>query len=59
MWAEQIVHVKYVTQLKILQNFKKQSQKKLLTFLKALWIVIWTMWYIFLNAKNVSLNSLI
>ena len=39
-------------------KFKKQSQKKLLTFLKALWIVIRTMWYTFLNAKNVSLNSL-
>ena len=37
--------------------FKRQSQKKLLTFLKALWIVIPTVRYIFLNAKNVSLNS--
>ena len=34
---------KDITQLKILQNLKKQSQKKLLTFLKALWIVIRTM----------------
>ena len=39
-------------------KFKKQSQKKLLTFLKAKWTVIRTMWYIFLNAKNVSLNFL-
>ena len=39
-------------------NLKMQSKKKLLTFLKALWIVIQTMWYIFLNAKNGSLNSL-
>ena len=38
-----IVHVKYATQLKILQNLKKQGQKKFLTFLKALWIVIRTM----------------
>ena len=44
--------------VKVLQNLKKQSQKKLLTFLKAVWIVIRTMSYIFLNAKNVSLNSL-
>ena len=48
---------KDITQLKILQNLKKQGQKKLLTFLKALWVVIRTMGYIFLNAKNVSLNS--
>ena len=33
-------------------KFKKQSQKKLLTFLKALWIVIPTMWYIFLKAEK-------
>ena len=39
----QIVHVKCASQLKILQNLKKQSQKKLLTFLKALWLVIQTM----------------
>ena len=29
--------------LRILQNLKEQSQKKLLTFLKALWIAIRTM----------------
>ena len=51
-----MVHVKYATQLKIRQNLKKQSQKKLLTFLKALWIVIRTMRYIFLNSRNVSLK---
>ena len=43
--------------VKILQNLKKQSKKKLLTFLKALGIVIRTMKCIFLNA-HVSLNSL-
>ena len=30
----------------------------MLTFLNAIWIVIPTIWYIFLNAENVSLNSL-
>ena len=54
----QIVFVNYTTQLKILQNFQKQSQKKLLTFLKTFWIVSQTMWYIFLNARNVILSSL-
>ena len=54
----QIFHVKFATHLKILQNFKKQNLKKLLTFLKALWIVIRAMLYITLNEKNVSLNSL-
>ena len=33
----------YASQLKILQNLKKQSRKKLLTFLKVLWIAIQTM----------------
>ena len=48
---KQIVHVKYATQLKTLQNLKTQGHKKLLTFLKALWVVIRTMWYLF-ECKN-------
>ena len=39
----QIVHVKYSSQLKRPQSLKRQSQRKLLTFLKVLWIVIATM----------------
>ena len=36
-------NVKYASQLKIPQNLRKESQKKILKFLKALWIVIPTM----------------
>ena len=48
----QTVHVEYTRQLKTLQHLTRQSQKKLLILLKALWIVIPAMWYIFLNEKK-------
>ena len=39
-------------------KFKKPESEETFDILKALWIVIRTMRYIFLNAKNVSLNFL-
>ena len=39
----EIHSLNYLSQLKIQLNLRKQSQKKLLTFLKVLWIVIPTM----------------
>ena len=46
------------TQLKILQNFKKQSQKKLLRFLKVLSIVIRTIWLYLFECKKFQFKFL-
>ena len=54
----QIVHIKYVSEsVKDTTKLKEQSQKNLLTFLKALWIVIPTINFFF-ECKKSQFKSL-